>query len=134
MDELNLTFHHTGCITQDIDASIKEYMGDLGFKNISDIYHISQQQVKVCFIDMGSGKFLELVQPVGDNPALQKILKSKNPYYHIGYKVEGFDQAIDLLKEKGYYLVNIFESEAFDKKKCAFLYTPSMHLIELIEQ
>jgi len=128
-----MSFHHIGCVTENMEESIASYKEGLGFTNISAVYTIAHQQVKVCFIETGPGAFLELVEPTGDNAALRKILKGKNPYYHVGYLVSNIEDAIKNLVEEGCYLVNKFRSEAFQNKWCAFLYTKEMHLIELIE-
>lgn len=129
----NLTFHHIGCLTNDIEASKQIYVHALGFKESQEIFTITGQRVKVCFIEIGPGIFLELVQPQGENHSLSKILNSKNPFYHLGYKTDNFEQTLVKLQEDGFYLVNTFISEAFGGKRCSFLYTGQMHLIEIIE-
>ena len=131
--ESRLQFHHIGCLTKNITDSIASYKDTLGFENVSAVFTIEEQQVKVCFIELLHGVNIELIEPMGDNPTLNKILKSNNPYYHVGYTVHNFDKAIQGLLDKGLYLVNTFHSEAFGHKRCAFLYTPEMHLIEIIE-
>jgi catechol 2,3-dioxygenase-like lactoylglutathione lyase family enzyme len=128
-----LTFHHIGCLTMNIEESIKLYCQTLGFKVPIKIYTIIDQQVKVCFIEIGIGSNIEFVEPIGENKTLKKIAKSKNPYYHIGYKVMDISKTINQLTAAGFYLVNRFYSEAFENKECAFLYTSEMQLIELIE-
>ena len=128
-----LRLHHTGCLTENMDESLNTYVNILGFKKTSDVITIADQQVKVCFVETAPGVFLELVEPLGENIALRKIIKSKNPYYHTGYLVGDLSGAIGILQEAGFYLVNRFQSEAFGNKECAFLYTREMHLIELIE-
>ena len=128
-----LRLHHVGCLTENIEESLNNYVNILGLKQASEIITVSNQQVRVCFIETTPGVFLELVEPLGENPALKKIIRSKNPYYHTGYLVTGLPAVIEQLQEEGFYLVNRFVSEAFDHKECAFLYTREMHLIELIE-
>ncbi|MFZ1527859.1 MAG: VOC family protein [Ferruginibacter sp.] len=129
----NLRFHHTGCITRDIEASKKIYSGILGFKNISDSIYISAQNVKVCFVETAPGCFVEFVEPTVENSFFEKLLKSKNPFYHIGLLADDFDASIAALTENGFYLLNTFESEAFQGRRCSFLYSNEMQLIELIE-
>ncbi len=129
----SLRLHHIGCLTENMEESLNTYVDILGFKKTSDIVAIADQQVKVCFLETAPGVFLELVEPQGENIALRKILKSKNPYYHTGYLVKDLPGMVSRLQEAGFYLVNRFISEAFDNKECAFLYTREMHLIELIE-
>lgn len=130
----SLQLHHIGCLTSDLEASLRTYTGVLGFKKKSEIIRIEAQQVEVCFLETAPGVFLELVKPLGDNSFFKGILKTKNPYYHTGYLVKGFSSTIDALQNAGFYLVNRFRSEAFENKECAFFYTVEMHLIEIIEQ
>ena len=132
--EYNIKAHHIGCLTKSIENSIGIYSSSLGFKTISEIYTIHDQKVKVCFVEITPSFFVELVEPIGENPALNKILKSGNPFYHIGYLSDRFEEDIARMVSDGFYQVNTFISEAFLGKKCAFLYTPEMHLIELIEK
>jgi methylmalonyl-CoA/ethylmalonyl-CoA epimerase len=130
----NLQLHHIGCLTENIEDSLENYVAILGFKKASEIITVASQQVKVCFVETAPGIFIELIEPQGENAALRKIIKSKNPYYHTGFMVEGISVIIEQLLEEGFYLVNRFISEAFDGKECAFLYTKELHLIELIEK
>jgi len=129
----NWRMHHIGCLTENMEESLDTYVNILGLKKASDIVLISDQQVRVCFVETAPDIFLELVEPQGENVALRKILKSKNPYYHTGYLVDNLPAVIARLQEAGLYLVNRFRSEAFGNRECAFLYTKEMHLIELIE-
>jgi methylmalonyl-CoA/ethylmalonyl-CoA epimerase len=130
---VSLQLHHIGCLTENISESLENYITILGFKKASDIITIESQQVKVCFVEISPGIFIELVEPQGENAALRKIIKSKNPYYHTGYMVNQISGVIEQLVKEGFYLVNRFASEAFDGRECAFLYTKELHLIELIE-
>jgi methylmalonyl-CoA/ethylmalonyl-CoA epimerase len=129
----SLRLHHVGCLTEDIEAALHTYIDLLGMKKASGIITVSDQQVKVCFVETGPDVFLELVEPQGQNAALRKILKSNNPYYHTGYLTTDLSATVTRLQEDGFHLVNRFFSEAFDQRECAFLYTREMHLIELIE-
>ena len=129
----HLVLHHLGCATENIEASKKVYAETLGFSNISETILISRQNVKVCFIETAPGVFIELVEATGENAFLKKILKSNNPFYHTGYLTNDIDSTIEKLLQQHCHLVNRFESEAFGNRECAFLYTPEMHLIELIQ-
>ena len=130
----NLTFHHVGCLTHDIENSKRVYAETLGLDAVSQTYDISSQDVKVCFVTMAPGSYLELIEPTGDNPTLNKIMKSKNPFYHLGFLTDDIDATIEGMVKDGGYLVNTVYSEAYDNKKCAFIYTEELHLIELIQR
>ncbi len=116
-----------------MDETLSVYLDKMGFRKISEPVTVSSQQVKVCFIQIADGPLIELIQPVGNNQALGKLLQTKNFFYHIGYMTKDVDQAVQYFQESGFYMVNRFLSEAFENRECVFLYTPEMHLIELIE-
>ena len=129
----NLIFHHTGCITSSIEDSKNAY-STMGFLNSSNTFTINHQKVKVCFIEIATGIFLELVEPFADNDTLSKYLRNKTSFYHLGFLTADAESTIEQLQKDGFYLINKFNSEAFSNKLCAFFYTPEMHLIEIIQQ
>lgn len=127
-----LCFHHIGCLTENLEISVANYVKDFGFQTPNEIFTIASQRVKVCFVEIGPNSYIEFVEIEGDIPSLKKILKSKSPYYHIGYLTDNIENSIVSLTASGYFLINRFQSEAFNNKECAFLYSTEMHLIELI--
>ena len=129
----NLTFHHTGCLTRNIEES-KNVYASMGFNHFSDTYTVSDQKVKVCFIEMSPDVFLELVEPTEGNVPLDKLLKNKVTFYHLGYLTDKFEDTVKGMQNDGFYLLNSFRSEAFSNRYCAFFYTPEMQLIEIIER
>jgi Lactoylglutathione lyase and related lyases len=128
-----IIFHHVGIIIPCIEDAIKNYSVLFGIKNISEIYTISDQKVKLCFVQTGKESNLELVEPLFDNIPLNKLLKKGLNYYHTAYKIENIEKAINLLEPMGYKFMSPFESEAFHMKKCIFCYSPDLHLFEFIE-
>ncbi len=132
--DLNLKVHHIGCVVESIEESIKTYTEMLGFKSVSEVFNISSQKVKVCFVEIGNQTFIEFVEPLSLDSAVGKLLKKRHTYYHTGYLVKDFDKTLENLCQKGAHLITSFKSEAFNNKKCAFIYTPELHMIELIEE
>jgi catechol 2,3-dioxygenase-like lactoylglutathione lyase family enzyme len=128
-----LEFHHTGLLVESIERSLDHYSQIFGLKNISKIHFIKSQGVKVCFIKNGESCFLELVEPIGEDSKVFKMLKKRISYYHIAYKVKHIEKTIKSLEDLNYKAIEVFNSEAFNNKKCAFLFTPDAHLVELIE-
>jgi hypothetical protein len=131
---LNLTFHHTGLAVKSIDAELLHYETIFGKENISPTVYISSQNVNVCFIKIGQDICLELVEPAtGDSP-VSSLVKKGITYYHTGYLTENVETTILALEPLGYKCISKFNSEAFNNKKCAFLYSRSNMLIEVIEK
>lgn len=129
-----LKFHHTGLLVNSIKESLEHYSKIFGLENISEIYSIHSQGVKVCFIKNGIGSYLELVEPDGQNSAVHNLFKKRISYYHIAYRVKNINIAIEKLEELNYKAMHSFNSEAFEGRSCVFLFTPEAHLIELIEE
>jgi hypothetical protein len=117
-----------------IENSAEHYSGLFGKDNVSSIVSVESQKVKVCFVKIGDGSYIELVQPLSEESVVYKLLKKKVSYYHIAYKVEDIPAAVARLEEMNYKPLEFFNSEAFEGKRCIFLFSPDAHLIELVEQ
>jgi methylmalonyl-CoA/ethylmalonyl-CoA epimerase len=127
----NLTLHHIGILVKRLDQAAAAYR-ELQAR-ISEPVVISSQHVRVCFVDMDSSVAIELVEPTEKGVA-QDLLKRGIAYYHLGYVVPDFDAALESLVALSYVHLQTFRSEAFDGRRCAFLMSPVLHLIEIIEQ
>ena len=128
-----LEFHHIGVLVDDIDQSLETYRGLFDTTEVSGPFDISSQGVRVSFLKMDKGH-LEFVQATDSSTILDQMKKRKVKYYHVGYLTADIEQTIDSLCERNFKHLSTFESEAFDGRKCAFLFSPEMHLIELIEK
>ena len=131
---VGLTFHHVGLLVENMTDSINHYSALFGEASISETIHVSTQKVKVCFVKIAEGSYIELVQPMGEDSVVYKLLKKRTTYYHIGYKVADISSMVLKLEKMSYKAMEFFISEAFQGKKCIFLFSPEAHLIELIEQ
>jgi len=129
-----LSFHHVGILVESIENSATQYSELFGKANISGITTIASQKVKVCFVKISEASFIELVEPIDQESVVYKLLRKRVNYYHIGYKVADILFAVSKLEQLNYKALDFFNSEAFDGKRCIFLFTPDAYLIELIEQ
>ena len=130
-----MKFHHFGCLVSNIESAKVAYLNMMENSIASEVYDISSQNVKVCFINLpNSNSFIELVEPTDKVSTLNRLLNKGTNFYHMGFYVNDIEKKIEELQKTSYKLVNLFNSEAFNNKKCAFLYSPLLHLIELIEQ
>ena len=130
----DLDFHHVGVIVGNIESSLQHFTILFGKERISKIYHVSSQKVNVCFIKTGEGSHIELVEPLGNDSGVARLLKKRVSYYHMAYKVKDIQDSIKRLETLNYKSLNLFNSEAFDGKLCAFLFSPEGLLMELIEK
>ena len=126
-----LTLHHVGVLARDFENARNAYL-QLG-ATVSEPVTISSQGVRVCFVDMHGMVAIELVEAIG-NSVMRDLLKRGITYYHLGYMVPDFDAAVGTLEAMDYVRLEVFRSEAFEGRRCAFLMSPVLHLIEIIEQ
>ncbi len=126
-------FHHVGCLVPDLAAAVEGYRGLWGEACASKVYEVTGQSVRVCFITpQAGGVAVELVEPASGT-SLHAQLGKGSPYYHTAYEVPALDHALAAAARAGCRCMVPFVSAAFDGRRCAFLYTPQRHLIELIE-
>jgi 4-hydroxyphenylpyruvate dioxygenase-like putative hemolysin len=132
--ELNLTFHHTGVATTNMEEAIHNYKQLFGEDCASRIFKIHSQKVNVCFIKVGENCFLELVEPSEEDSSIYRLLKKGHSYYHIGYSTKNIESTVEHMVALNYKPFDFFNSEAFNNKRCIFLFSPEGHLLELIEE
>ena len=75
-----------------------------------------------------------MIEPAAGDSTVKNLVKKGFTYYHAGYKVSDFDQAMAFLVGHDYRPQSTFRSEAFAGKRCCFLISPVMHIIEIIEE
>lgn len=131
---VDLIYHHTGLIVSSIKESLEHYTAVFGEENISEVFTVTTQNVKVCFVKNGIESYIELVESIDDSSPVNRMLKKKISYYHLAYKVVSINKAIKQLEEVNYKSFELFSSEAFNGRKCCFLFNPDGHLIELVEK
>ena len=129
-----LAFHHVGLLVESIDEALIHYTALFGSKNMSAIFTIESQKVKVCFVKNAENSFIELVQPLNEESIVYKLLKKKITYYHLAYTVKDIEATVLFLEELNYKPLEYFKSEAFNNRRCIFLFSPDTSLIELIEE
>jgi hypothetical protein len=126
-----LQFHHTGCAVKNIEETLAAFRPF--FPRISKSILIATQAVRVCFVELKPGSYLEFVEAAGERPAIAVMLKRGISFYHLGFLTDHFDLALHTLAQQNYLHLETFHSEAFAGKRCAFLMSDTMQLIELIE-
>lgn len=125
--------HHVGCLVADMESVILDHCALWNRAEVSPIFEIQDQSVRVCFLRARPGEVaLEIVQPT-QGTSLHGMLGRGLSFYHTGYEVDDLDAAIMRATAAGCRCMRPFASEAFDGRRCVFLYTPGKLLIELIE-
>jgi methylmalonyl-CoA/ethylmalonyl-CoA epimerase len=125
-----LELHHVGCAVSPIGAAIDLYE-QLGFRRRSRIFEVTEQLVRVCFVELGPATYLELVEPTGpDSPAAHFTATG---FYHLCFLVDDLDAAEAFLDGSGLTPLRRTPSEAFAGNPCQFFMTADGHLLECAE-
>jgi methylmalonyl-CoA/ethylmalonyl-CoA epimerase len=132
--DIAMTFHHVGVAVKNIKTALETYTGIFGFRRLTPPLEVSPQRVKVCFVEAPPGVLIELVEGIGDNSPVKKVLeRSGSGPYHLCYKVDDLDEAIGELEARGCILFRRFEMPAHGLRRFAFLFTPDNQLFELCD-
>lgn len=125
-----MIFHHTGCAVRDLDASLRVYADLLGPRRRSRVFDVTSQNVRVCFLELAPGVYLELIQGAGERSPVEPF--TRTGFYHLCFLVDDLTAALGALEQRHVALAP-FASEAFDGHTCQFLMNADRHLIELAE-
>ncbi len=135
-------FNHLGVAVPDIATSMPFYAEAFGFVALTDVYHDEIQQVRVVFIGPpqdfadrhARGFVLELIEPAGDGSHLHRLLKAGGGAYHACFAVTDINSALETLGHHGCIKVRGPDpAVAFHGHPIAWIYTPTRHLIELVQ-
>ncbi len=126
---------HIGIAVNNLEESLSFYEGVLGLE-VRGIEEVSEQKVKVGFLDIG-GVHLELLEPTSpDGPVGKFIEKRGEGIHHIAILVDDIEKSIDLMKNKEIKLIDEKPRIGAGKSKMAFVHPKSTHgiLLELYEK
>ena len=123
--------HHLGCLTFDIEKTLNSYKS-MPCTYISKEYYVKSQEVKIRFLKMNS-IYLELIQPLNPESKLYKLKERGVSFYHLAFTTQDYNKDKEKLL-KDHVFVTEFSSEAFDSRRCTFMFNADNHLIELIEE
>ncbi|MCY3019958.1 MAG: VOC family protein, partial [Planctomycetota bacterium] len=114
--------------------ALEYYTGALGFKKVTDPIEVPTQHVRVCFLDGGSGVYVELVEGIGAGSPVEGLLShTGGGPYHLCFRVPDLDAAIARLRGQGFFRLKRFELAAHGMRRFAFMLTPDRQLFELCE-
>jgi len=115
---------HIGIAVKDLQASINYYEEVLGLKCYA-IEEVKDQKVKTAFFELGGTKIelLESTDPEG--PIGKYIEKRGEGVHHLAFAVEGIENALATLKEKGVQLVDQQPRRGAEGLDIAFLHPRS---------
>ncbi|MBW6479845.1 MAG: methylmalonyl-CoA epimerase [Bacteroidales bacterium] len=115
---------HIGIAVKDLHASIKFYEEVLGLECYA-IEEVKDQKVKTAFFMLGGTK-IELLESTDPEGPIGKFIEKKGEgVHHLAFAVEGIENALATLKEKGVQLVDQQPRKGAEGLDIAFLHPKS---------
>jgi methylmalonyl-CoA/ethylmalonyl-CoA epimerase len=132
----DLKIHHLGIAVASLDESLEFYQNVLNFVLITDTIDDPIQKVRLCFLKQKEeeGFQIELIQPLNSTSPVNGYLSKGIGAYHICYEVPQIEKALEYLRTKQCIVVSLpVPAVAFEGRRIAWCFTPTKHLIELVE-
>ncbi|MBS4012906.1 MAG: methylmalonyl-CoA epimerase [Bacteroidetes bacterium] len=126
---------HIGIAVNNIQESIKFYEEVLGLKCYA-VEEVKDQKVKTAFFMIGQTK-IELLESTDPEGPIGKFIEKKGEgVHHIAYAVEGIENALAIMEEKGIKLIDTKPRKGAEGLDIAFLHPKSTGgvLTELCEK
>lgn len=130
--------NHIGIAVRSLDDHRGFYEDTLGAR-FEAIEEVPDQKVKVGFFLIGpegAEVRLELLEPTSEDSPVAKFIEKKGEgVHHIAYSVEGLDERLAELKERGVRLIDETPRDGAHHQRIAFLHPKSSNgvLTELCE-
>ena len=112
---------HIGIAVKSIEESKKYYEEVLGLKCYS-IEEVTDQKVKTAFFKVGQTKIELLESTSPDGPIGKFIEKKGQGIHHIAFAVDGLQESLDEVKEKGVRLIDEKPRAGAEGLNIAFLH------------
>ncbi len=127
-----MRFHHVGVAVKNLEEALNTYVRLFGCTQVSSPILVSDENVRVCFVSSPPGVLIELIEGVGDDSPVEKILdRTGAGTYHICYEVDDLDAAIQVLRKNRCLTFRKFELPG--RGRFAFALSPQRQLFELCE-
>lgn len=131
-----LRLNHLGVAVRSIAGALPLHTEVLGQTVVSGPFEDPIQKVRVCFLSAGATHDvpIELVEPLGADSPIVKMLAKGVAGYHLCYEVADLDAALAAISARRWVIVSKpAPAVAFGGRRIAWFYTPSQELIELLE-
>ena len=115
---------HIGIAVKDLQKSIKFYEEVLGLECYA-VEEVKDQKVKTAFFMLGGTK-IELLESTDPEGPIGKFIEKKGEgVHHLAFAVEGIENALATLKDKGIQLVDQQPRKGAEGLDIAFLHPKS---------
>lgn len=125
---------HVGIVVHDLDASLKTYCNDLGFRLLQRV-SIPEQMVEAAFLDAGNGT-IELIAPTDESSGTARFLQNRGEgTHHICFEVDDIAAALETLRGQGLRLIDETPRQGVHGL-VAFVHPKATHgtMIELLQK
>ncbi|MFV8828013.1 methylmalonyl-CoA epimerase [Alkalihalobacterium sp. APHAB7] len=115
---------HIGIAVQSIENALPFYTEQLNLQLLA-IEEVASQGVKVAFLKIGESK-IELLEPLHEQSPIAKFIAKKGEgIHHIALGVEGIQDRINEIKEKGIQMINNEPVKGAGGAQVAFIHPKS---------
>jgi methylmalonyl-CoA/ethylmalonyl-CoA epimerase len=115
---------HIGIAVKDLQESVKFYEEVLGLECYA-VEEVKDQKVKTAFFMLGGTK-IELLESTDPEGPIGKFIEKKGEgVHHLAFAVEGIENALATLKDKGIQLVDQQPRKGAEGLDIAFLHPKS---------
>jgi methylmalonyl-CoA/ethylmalonyl-CoA epimerase len=115
---------HIGIAVKSIEESLPFYENVLGLKCYA-VEEVKDQKVKTAFFKIGDAK-IELLEATDPESAIAKFIEKRGEgIHHIAYAVEGLEEKLKLIEEKGIQLIDKKPRKGAEQLNIAFLHPKS---------
>ena len=130
-----LKLHHVGIAVEKIEKARDRYEL-LGYVERTRIIHDPTQTAYVQFFNLpGADHYIELVAPDGPQSKLSNAITRKQPLNHLCFVTPDIAGTCSALDGQGWRLISEpTPAVAFDQRRIAWLASPDMLIVELVEQ
>ena len=125
--------NHIGIVVRSIEKALVRYVDDYGYRQISSIMEIENQQVKAVLLNCGNDVNVELLEPTGEDSPVANALKRGGGVNHICYETDEFESLLERFKGKVVRSPRPAPDEYFNGGRTFFIYRGG-ELIEFLEK
>lgn len=118
------SIEHIGIAVENLEESIKYYQNILGLECYA-IEEVKDQRVKTAFFKVGETK-IELLETTDPEGPIGKFIAKKGPgVHHIAFSVDGVQNALNEVEEKGILLIDKNPRRGAENLQIGFLHPKS---------
>lgn len=126
--------HHLAIAVREMEPALRFWQEALGLE-LTEQRRVAAEGAEIAFFNLEGGE-IELVRPTEPESGLTRFLEKRGPgMHHVCLEVEGLDEILESLKERGVRLINEVPRLGENGRRYAFIHPESTGgvLVELYE-